>query len=119
MTDALTAGESGGPTMKIALVHDHYDEAKLTEVIAQMRMLGAPTIRAVWMECYGAWAALEGCHRIRAAQALGITPVIEPADYSDDMITISQDPTDDQISISQVCDSCHAATIIEFAEVAR
>lgn len=105
--------------MRIALVHDHYDDAKLADVIEQMRTLGSPTIRAVWMDCYGVWAALEGCHRIRAAQALGITPVIEPVEYSDDMITISDDYMDDQMSISQVCDSCHAATLIEFAEAAR
>ena len=69
--------------MYIALVHDHYSEEHLAEVIEEMKKLGAPKIRAVWMECYDHWAALEGCHRIRAAKELGLTPEIIELDYDD------------------------------------
>ena len=71
--------------MRIALVHIHYDEDHLAQVIEEMKQLGAPKIHAVWMDCYGHWAALEGCHRIRAAKALGLTPEIIEVEYSDEM----------------------------------
>ena len=67
----------------IALVHDHYDQEHLNEVKKQMLTLGAPKIKAVWMECYNMYAALEGCHRIRAAKELGLTPEIIELDYDE------------------------------------
>lgn len=62
--------------MEIALFHNHYDEAHLEAVKAEMVKRGAPKIRAIWSETYGMWMAVEGCHRLRAAQALGIRPII-------------------------------------------
>jgi DNA-binding LacI/PurR family transcriptional regulator len=51
----------------------HAPEAsKLEAVKAEMLKLGAPTIRAV--DCGDYLMALEGCHRIAAAHALGIEP---------------------------------------------
>jgi len=69
--------------MTIALVHDHYDQKHLDVVKAEMLIWGAPVIKAVWMECYQMYAALEGCHRIRAAYDLGLTPTIAEFDYDD------------------------------------
>jgi hypothetical protein len=69
--------------MRIILAHDHYDGEHLVEVAAQMSELGAPTIRAIWVEAWDAWVALEGCHRIRAASGLGIIPIIKPLDYDE------------------------------------
>lgn len=63
--------------MQIALYHKHYDEQHLAEVKAKMQKLGTPTIRAIWSEAYGMWMAVEGCHRIRAAKDLGLTPNIK------------------------------------------
>lgn len=63
--------------MDITLYHKHYDEQHLDEVKEIMEHRGAPVIRAIWSECYGVWMAVEGCHRIRAAKALGLTPVIK------------------------------------------
>lgn len=83
MTAKQTTNNQDGK-MKIALVHDHYDEEHLAKVIDEMKILGAPKIKAVWMECYGHWAALEGCHRIRAAKALGLIPEIDEVGYDDD-----------------------------------
>jgi hypothetical protein len=73
--------------MKIALLHNHYDKDHLSSVMDEMRVLGAPTIKAVWMECWGVWAALEGCHRIRAASKLGMVPVIDEIEYSEEITT--------------------------------
>ena len=103
--------------MRIALVHNHYDPEKLEKVIEQMKELGAPEIHAVWMECYGHWAALEGCHRIRAAKELGYIPEIIKVDYSDEMAStvISYDGGEDY-AISEICDDSHRATIMEFEE---
>ncbi len=51
------------------------EEAKLEAVIAEMRVLGAPTIRAI--DCGDYLMALEGSHRLAAAAALELTPVFE------------------------------------------
>ena len=56
---------------------DHLDE-----VIEDMKQLGSPTIKAVWMECWDAWVALEGSHRVHAAKALGLEVDIKEVEYS-------------------------------------
>ena len=48
-------------------------ETKLQAVIEEMRVLGAPTIRAI--DCGDYLMALEGSHRLAAAAALELTPV--------------------------------------------
>ena len=101
-------------SMRIALVHEHFDADHLEAVKAEMLTLGAPTIRAVWMEVYGAWVALEGCHRIRAAQALGLLPLIDEVEYSNDSIVLD-DKDGDEWQISAICDQACRAHVIEFA----
>jgi len=96
--------------MRIALVHNHYDEAHLADVIEEMKTLGAPTIKAVWMECYGHWAAIEGSHRIRAAAALGLTPEIEEVAYSDDPCDV------DGMTVADVADRSRESEVINFEE---
>lgn len=103
-----------GP-MKIALIHEHYNTEHLSAVKAEMLVMGAPVIRAVWMECYGVWAALEGCHRIRAAAALGLIPVIDEVEYSDDVVG-GDDMGGDEWMISAICDQAYCAHIVEFDE---
>lgn len=98
--------------MKIALVHNHYDEAHLTAVIEEMKTLGAPTVKAVWMECYGHFAALEGCHRIRAAKALGLVPEIEEVEYSDELVEGMQD----DVTVEQIADSSNESEVVEFED---
>jgi hypothetical protein len=103
--------------MRIALVHDHYSEEHLEDIKKQMLKLGPPKIHAVWMECYGHWAALEGCHRLRAAAELGLTPEIIEVEYSDDLCgTIPGYDGDNDYPISEICDGSHNAVILEFAE---
>lgn len=68
--------------MRVALYHAHYEEDRLASVTAEMLRLGAPKVKAVWSSAVDAWAALEGAHRLRAARALGLVPVIEKMPYS-------------------------------------
>ena len=86
--------------MRIILVHAHYSEAHLQDVIESMRTLGAPRIQAVWSDVYNAWCALEGCHRIRAAKVLGLTPEINAVEYSDT-------PFIDNMTISYIVDTAY------------
>ena len=63
----------------VAPLHRYYRPAHLEHVISQMRVLGAPRIRAY---CDGeTWFAREGTHRLRAAKALGIAPVLVPVPW--------------------------------------
>jgi hypothetical protein len=100
--------------MRIALVHDHYSEEHLAQVMEEMKTLGAPKIHAVWHPAYGHWAALEGCHRIRAAKELGLTPEIIDVEYSEEMVSTVVGHADEDYPISEICDDSHRSTIIGF-----
>lgn len=102
--------------MQVALLHNHFDPEHLEAVKAEMQALGAPTIKAVWMECYGVWAALEGCHRLRAAHALGLTPEIEDVEYSDETLESLGCDAKDGVTVAEVCDDLPRAKILTFAE---
>ena len=67
--------------MKVALIHTYFEIERLEQVEQQMLELGPPKIRAIWLEDRGMWAALEGCHRTRAAARLGVEPVMVPVEY--------------------------------------
>lgn len=59
--------------MMIYAIHAPKPE-KLSQVIEQMRVLGAPTIRVV--NCGDHFMALEGSHRLAAAAELGLEPIL-------------------------------------------
>lgn len=84
-----------------------------------MEILGAPSIKAVWIECYNAWVALEGCHRIRAAFDLGLIPEIEEIEYSEDEtltnVGVDHDCGDD-CTIADVCSDAYKNQMIHFEE---
>lgn len=83
------------------------DSAHLAEVITEMAELGTPTIKAVWMEVYNHWVALEGSHRLAAAQALGLEPEIEEVEY-DEEVTLADlgcDDSGDGCTVADICDS--------------
>ena len=104
--------------MEIALMHKHFDAQHLEDVKAEMVNLGAPTIKAVWMECWGVWAALEGCHRIRAAKELGMIPEIEEIEYSED-VTLEElgiDDSGDGFTVAEIADGAYRAKIIKFED---
>ena len=62
---------------KIALLHNHFDQDHLNQVVEEMKKLGAPTIRVYDCGFDNIYQALEGCHRLRACEILNLTPVLE------------------------------------------
>lgn len=79
----------------------------LASVIEAMQDLGASTIKAVWMEVWGAWVALEGSHRLAAASALGVTPELEEIDYDEttSLADLGCDDSGDGFTVADICDS--------------
>ncbi len=105
--------------MEIALYHSHYNQDHLKAVQAEMQKRGAPTIKAIWSEVYNMWMAVEGCHRIRAAKALGLTPKIDDISNQDTVI-IQIDGDDEEVSITdlaeELTDAVWQATTIDFED---
>jgi hypothetical protein len=64
---------------KVILAHNTFDAEILVDVMSEMKKRGAPTIRGFW-NFDGDFQAIEGCHRVRAAAALGLTPELEALD---------------------------------------
>lgn len=62
------------------------EAAKLADVVADMRRLGAPTIEVV--DCGDHYMALEGSHRLAAAHALALIPNLTIRDQ-DDMLDVT------------------------------
>ena len=93
--------------MQIILPHSHYDPEHLDRVMREMQTLGAPTLRGVWVECWGAWVALEGSHRLRAAHALGLTPEMVQVEYDDETTAshLDLDRGDDNPRITDLVDN--------------
>lgn len=80
----MTAELGGQRLVRVYAKHDPYWETgHLGEVVAEMRELGAPTIKVV--EWRGDYFAIEGSHRLCAAYHLGVTPnvVVEDQDRHD------------------------------------
>lgn len=106
--------------MRVALLHNHYSEQHLADVTTEMLTLGAPRIRAIYDPCYGMYIALEGSHRLRAAQSLGITPIMIVQDYdtirelyvTDESLGLDIDNTG--MTIEQLVDRAWEATTIEW-----
>ena len=104
--------------MEIALYHKHYDKQHLEKVKTEMQKRGAPTIRCIWSPAYNLWMAVEGCHRLRAAHDLGITPIVK--DISEQKtVTVQCDEIDTvRRSIAELAeeltDDVWKADILEF-----
>lgn len=91
--------------MMIIAIND-IDATHAEEVIESMRTLGAPVIRAVRAECYGGWVAIEGSHRLYAAQQLGLTPEIEEIPYDEESTLATYGCCDeDDYSIADLVDT--------------
>lgn len=65
------------------------DTEKLAAVVAEMRTLGAPTIRVV--DCGDHYMALEGSHRLAAAAELGLTPILTVYEQNDEIEIVGYD----------------------------
>jgi hypothetical protein len=57
-------------------LHEHFSPTRLAHVLAEMVRRGPPRIRAYLDVATGSWFALEGTHRLRAARALGLAPIL-------------------------------------------
>ena len=60
--------------------HAHFSPAHLAHVIAEMVRRGPPRIRA-YLDETGAWFTREGTHRLRAAMALELAPILVPVPW--------------------------------------
>ena len=104
--------------MDIVLFHGHYDPDHLKAVCNEMRTLGAPTIRAAYNVTHNVWMAVEGCHRVRAAHALGLTPTIIDIG-GEEVITIQSDDDDVEVTVAdlvaELYDQAHRMPIFRFA----
>ena len=104
----MNKNNSKASSMNIALVHAHFNYAHLETVKAEMGALGAPRIKAVYLAFCDTWAALEGCHRLRAAAALGLEPELLEVEYSDELL-----PEFD-CTIAEFCNGIATRTILQF-----
>lgn len=87
----------------IVLLHNHFDAAHLEAVKAEMLTKGAPTIRVYDLGFDNLCQAIEGCHRLRACEALGITPNLEYVDADADLDSL--DGLDvDAGTVEKVCE---------------
>lgn len=62
-------------------LHDYFRPAHLEHVIGEMKRLGSPVLRGYLDIEANIWHAREGTHRLRAAKALGLTPVFVPVPW--------------------------------------
>lgn len=62
--------------VRVNPLHGYFRPEHLLYVIDEMRRLGPPVLRACWDAEAGLWHAREGTHRLRAAKALGLAPVL-------------------------------------------
>lgn len=99
------------------IVPNAIDDKHYAEVKEYMAKAGAPVIKAVYMACWDMWVALEGSHRIHAAKELGLEPVIEEIEYSDEDMNLYTDKRADDMgmTVAEFCDRAYRdAIIIEF-----
>lgn len=61
-------------TLRVCPLHHYYSPDHLAHVIKQMRVLGPPVLRGHFDG--STWFAREGTHRLRAAKALGLMPIM-------------------------------------------
>jgi hypothetical protein len=85
------------------------NSAHYKRVYAYMLEHGTPAIRAVYSEEYECWLAVEGSHRLAAAESLGITPEIIAVQWSD---TIEHD-------LQDFCSPCKVEDLRRYLEDRR
>jgi hypothetical protein len=108
--------------MLVSLIHAHYDRDHLESVKKEMEKMGAPKIKAIYVECHDIVMALEGCHRIRACKELGLVPEFDFLDYD---TVCNLDVTDKSLgldvdmpgtTIENLVDDCHRRELIAFID---
>ncbi len=64
--------------VRVVPLHEHYDPVRLEAVKQEMLRRGPPRLRGYFDPVSETWFMREGTHRLRAAKALGIVPVLVP-----------------------------------------
>ena len=106
--------------MKIALLHDHFDVDHLESVKNEMKKFGAPTIKVLDLDFDDMYQALEGSHRLRAAEILGVTPIFNLVDANDTMGDLGIDDWDNPADeASEVGDWGNYKITIEDGEIVK
>lgn len=98
--------------MNIILPHAEFDADHLAAIIKEMKIMGAPTIKAV--DCGEYFVALEGSHRIRAAIELGLSVEIDEVEYSEIATTDDVVPGsyDDCWTIAEIVDAATSSVMV-------
>lgn len=84
----------------VVLLHNHFEQDQLNAVVEEMKVMGTPTIRAYDLGFDNLIQAIEGCHRLRACEVLGITPnidLIDPSVLISELDDLDCDWSDDSI----------------------
>jgi len=76
MTPAMVASHQNAVVNPL---HAHFRPDHLEHVVAEMRVRGAPVLRAHFDG--EVWHAREGTHRLRAALRLGLAPILVPVPW--------------------------------------
>jgi len=93
-----------GNSMKIVLLHNHFDEDYLEEIIEEMKIIGPPIIRAYDLEFEDFYQAVEGCHRLRVCEKIGVTPVIELVNPTETIKSLDLDVDDHGFPDTRICE---------------
>lgn len=72
-------------------IHGH-NEARVLQVMEEMRTMGAPTIRVV--DCGDHYMAIEGTHRLEAAARLEVAPNLVVLEQDELVAAASHIPAD-------------------------
>jgi hypothetical protein len=103
---------------KIALLHNHFEEDALKEVVEEMKKLGTPSIRVLDLGFDDICQALEGCHRLRACEVLGITPNLVFVDSDETVGSLGLDcDVDPDTRVDELGDWENYQIIIENGEI--
>lgn len=62
------------PSPCVVTLHEYFRPEHLEHVKREMLRLGAPIIKGTYQA--GRWYAYEGTHRLKAAKALGLAPIM-------------------------------------------
>lgn len=103
--------------MDIRVVHAHYRQDHLDRVVAQMRDMGAPVIRAAWDPTNEHWVAVEGCHRVRAAKVLGLIPTIVEIPADDTRVSAIDTGSDCDMTVAELVSDVSGTAVIGFDDL--
>lgn len=88
----------------------------LAVVTEEMRVLGPPTLRALWTGDH--WLAIEGSHRLAAAHKLGLAPIIKEV-TSEEVVEHDVPDLNNPAKVSEILETPQWGPDYHFTRVAR